>query len=148
MLTETRRIDNFKRTIIGWINSFSDVIQEPLDREIEFRDSVSNVGSEVRGRRGKSASSLASSRRSRASSAMAAAAAEKATLRVQAAALNKFQALEEELRMKHETLMLNQRQEQDKLRLQQRLKELQLVTEIAKADAEEKAYARTACNKR
>ena len=78
---------------------------------------------------------------------MAAAAAEKATLRVQAA-LNKFQALEEELRMKHETLMLNQRQEQDKLRLQQRLKELQLVTEIAKADAEEKAYARTACNKR
>ena len=76
-----------------------------------------NVGSEVRGRRGGSASSLASSRVSRASSAMAAAAAKKATLRVQAAALNKFQALEEEeLRLKHETLMLNQRQEQDKLR--------------------------------
>ena len=118
-----------------------------MDREIEFRDSISNVGSEVRGRRGRSASSLASSRVSRASSAMAAAAAKKATLRVQAAALNKFQALEEEeLRLKHETLMLNQRQDQDKLRLQQRLKELQLETEIAKADAEEKAYARTVTN--
>ena len=120
-LTETRRINNFKRTIIDWIDSFLDVIQKPLDREIEFRDSVSNVGSEVRGRRGRSASSLASSRVSRASSAMAAAATKKATLRVQAAALNKFQTLEEEeLRLKHETLMLNQRQDQDKLRLQQR----------------------------
>ena len=68
---------------------------------------------------------------------MAAAAAKKATLKVQATALNTFQALEEELRLKQETLMLNQRQDQNKLRLQQRLKELQLETEIAKADAEE-----------
>ena len=78
---------------------------------------------------------------------MAAAAAKKATLRVQAATLNKFQALEEkELRLKQETLMVKQRQEQDKLHLQQRLKELQLETEIAKADDEEKAYARTVIN--
>ena len=124
VLTETQRIENFKRTIIDWINSFSDIIQEPLDREIEFRDSVSNVGSKVRGRRGRPASSLASSRGSRASSAMAAAAAKKATLKVQAAALNKFQALEEEeLRLKQETLMLNQRQDQNKLHVQQRLKD-------------------------
>ena len=40
VLIETRRIENFKRMIIHWINSFSDVIQEPLNREIEFRDSV------------------------------------------------------------------------------------------------------------
>ena len=147
VLTETRRIENFKRTIIDWINSFSDIIQEPLDREIEFRDSVSNVRSKVRGRRGRPASSLASSRGSRAGSAMAAAAAKKATLRVQAAALNKFQALEEEeLRLKRETLMLNQRQDQNKLRVQQRLKELQLETEIAKPAAEEKAYARAVIN--
>ena len=91
------------------------------------------------GWRWRPASSLASSQRSRTSTAMAAAAAKKATLRVQAA-LNRFQVLEEELHLKHETLMLNQRQDQDKLRLQQRLKELQLETEIAKA------YARTVIN--
>ena len=64
-----------KWMIIDWIYSFPDVIQEPLDREIEFADSVSNVGSKVRGR---PASSLNSSRGSRASSAMA---AKKATLK-------------------------------------------------------------------
>ena len=81
-----------------------------MDREIDSNDSVSNIGPEVRGRRGRPASSFASSRRSRASSANDVAAAKKATLKMQAAALNEFLA-------KHETLMLNQRQDQDQLRL-------------------------------
>ncbi len=147
LLTETQRIDNFKRTLIDWIHNFSDKTQVPTDREINSSESISNVGSKVRGWRGKSRASVASSQRSKASSAMAAAAAKKATLRVQAEALNKYRALEEEeLRLKHEMLMLNQRQDEEKLRLQQRKKELQLETEIAKADAEERAYARTVTN--
>ncbi len=147
LLTETQRIDNFKRTLIDWVHSFSDKTQAPTDREINSSESISNVGSKVRGWHGKSGGSVASSQRSKASSAMAAAAAKKATLRVQAEALNKYRALEEEeLCLKHEMLMLNQRQDEEKLRLQQRKKELQLETENAKADAEERAYARTVTN--
>ena len=146
LLIETQRIDNFKRTIADWIDSLLDKTRAALDREINSNDSISIVDAKAQ-KYGKPASSVASSRRSRSSSAMAAASAKKAMLRVQAPALSKYRALEEEeLQLKREMLMLNQRQEENRLRLQQRKEELQLETEIAKADAEERAYARTMFN--
>jgi hypothetical protein len=144
---ETQRIEAFKRTLADWIHSLSNPNPSPLECEINSNDSISNVGSKTRSRRS-AKGSVSSSRRSRVSSsaqsAMVAAAAKKAMLTVRAATLDKYKALEEEeLRIQHEIAALNQRQEEQRLRCQQRKKELELETEIAKVDAEERAYAGT-----
>jgi hypothetical protein len=66
----------------------------------------------------------------------------KAALKAEAAALNEHRTLEEEeLRLKHQELAQQQRQEEERLRLKQINHQLQLQTEIAKAEAEEKVYA-------
>lgn len=73
---------------------------------------------------------------------MAVAAAKRAALVAEVAALKEHRALEEqELYLKHEELPQERRQDEEKLRLKQRKHQLQLETEIAKAEAEEKAYA-------
>ena len=87
--------------------------------DIRPEDSISNVDSQ---RSVNSRSSRASSRSS--ASAKARAAARKAILEAEAAALERLQAIEAE-----------------ELRLQQRKKHLELQTLIAKANAEEQAYA-------
>ena len=84
-------------------------------------DSISNIGSRPRTKfsrrsRGSNASSV--------SSARAKAAAKRAVLEAEAANLESFQAIQKE-----------------ELSLQQRKKAFELTTEIAKAQAEEKAYA-------
>lgn len=91
---------------------------------IRPEDSVSNIGSERSSKR--SVVSRASSRLSNrsAASAKVKAAARKAILEAEAAALQRLNALQEE-----------------ELRLQQRMRQLELQTNIAKAEAEEKAYA-------
>ncbi|XP_028404804.1 uncharacterized protein LOC114527371 [Dendronephthya gigantea] len=144
---ETQRIEAFKRTLTDWIDGLSNPNPSPMDCEINSKDSISNVGSKARSR-WSAKGSTASSRRSRVSSsaqsAIAAAKAKKAMLTVRAEALDKYKALEEEeLRVQHEIAALTQRQEEQRLRCQQRKKELEIETEFAKADAEEKAYAET-----
>lgn len=86
---------------------------------IRPEDSVSNIGSERSSRR--SVLSRASSRSSNrsAASAKVKAAARKAILEAEAAALQRLNALQEE-----------------ELRLQQRMRQLELQTNIAKAEAE------------
>ena len=70
------------------------------------------------------------------------AAAKKASLAAKAAALKQQQNLqEEELRLKYDDLTHQQQQEQARLLLEQRKKQFQLQTEIAKVDAEERVYA-------
>ena len=91
---------------------------------IRPEDSISNVGSERSSRR--SLLSRASSRSSNrsAASAKAKAAARKVILEAEAAAMQRLNALQ-----------------QEELRLHQRMRQLELQTDIAKAEAEEKAYA-------
>ena len=88
---------------------------------------------------------MLSSQRSQAKSThsnTAIAAAKKAALVAEVAALKEHRALEEqELYLKHDELAQQRRQDEEKLRLKQRKHQLRLETEIAKAEAEERAYA-------
>jgi len=71
-----------------------------------------------------------------------AAAAKRAALQAEAASLHKQQAIQqEELRLRQEVLKQQQLQEEAKLRLDQRKRELDLEREIARAQVEEQTYA-------
>ena len=139
---ETRRIENFQRTLNDWVASLT-TDQPIFEHEVRSGDSASNVAHKSRT---KSRSSAVSSQRSQAASStrssMANAKAKKAALIAEAAALSKHCALEEEeLRLKHEELAQQRRREEEILRLKQKKHQLQLETEIAKVEAEEKVYA-------
>ena len=90
-----------------------------------FKDSVSNVGSKASGRSKLSSAASKVSRSSSVSAAKAKAAARRAGLQAEADNLESFQAIQRE-----------------EFSLQQRKKALELRTEIAKAEAEELAYAK------
>lgn len=89
-----------------------------------FKDSVSNVGSKASGRSKLSSAASKVSRSSSVSAAKAKAAARRVGLQAEADNLESFQAIQRE-----------------EFSLQQRKKALELRTEIAKAEAEELAYA-------
>ena len=99
--------------------------------------------------RARSRASLASLRKSTGGSSVRyvqsprlVAAAKRAALSTEAASLCKQQALqEEELRLKQEETKRQQLHEEARLRLDQRKRELDLETEIAKVEAEERTYA-------
>ena len=138
---EVQRIQNFQKTLSEWLANFT-VEQPTLELEVEPGDSASNVECKSRS---KARNSMISSQRSLAKSTrsnMAIAAAKKAALVAEAAAFKEHQALEEqELSLKYEKLAQQRRHNEEKLRLKQRKHQLRLETEIAKAEAEEKAYA-------
>ena len=135
--SECKRIDDFQLTIEQWIAKASSGPCENAVRVVHPEDSVSNVGSRSHAR---SQASLASSRKWMGGSSARyvqsprlAAAAKRAALSAEAASLRKQQALqEEELRLKQEEAKRQQLHEEARLRLDQRKRELDLETEIAK----------------
>ena len=142
-----RRIHDLKQRIEEWSQKAESIQRASADWfDIRPEDSASNVGSRNRRSKGFKSSSVTSSRISGSSSvisARATAAARKAALTAEAATLHKHQALQQaELRLKQEELRQQQQQQEEaKLHLLQRKQELDLETEIAKAEAEEHAYA-------
>ena len=144
--SECKRIDDFQVTIEQWIAKASAGPCENAESVAQPEDSVSSVGSSWRER---SRASLASSRKSTGGSSARYgqsprlfAAAKKAAFSTEAASLHKQQALqEEELRLKQEETKRQQLHEETRLRLDQRKGELDLETEIAKIEAEERTYA-------
>jgi hypothetical protein len=114
--------DNKSHTLRDFRNS----IEKPIDRnsEVQPEDSPSNIGSENRSRL--SLRSRASSRSSTCSSvsAKARAAAKRAILEAEVAAVERLCSIEGE-----------------ELRLQQRRRQLELQINLAKAEADERAYA-------
>lgn len=144
--SECKRIDDFQLTIEQWIAKVSSRPCENAVSVVHPEDSVSNVGSRFRAR---SRASLASSRKSTGGSSARyvqsprlVAAAKRAALSAEAASLHKQQALqEEELRLKQEETKRQQLREEARLRLDQRKRELDLETKIAKVEAEERTYA-------
>ena len=140
--TECRRIDAFQVMLDEWLANAVRMSHESADNDIHPEDSVSNVGSRSRAH---PPSSLAAMRKSlggstvyHAQSPRTAAAAKRAALAAEAAALHKQRALqEEELRLKQEAVRQQQQREESRLRLDQRKRQLDLETEIAKAEAEE-----------
>jgi hypothetical protein len=118
-----------KRIIEDWIQRFKQPSRETDLPKLDPEYSISNVGSRATSKvsqksKASSRASSRSSRRSSVSSARIAAAAKRASLTAEASMLRKQQALQ-----------------QEELRLQQRKQELALETEIAKAEAEERALA-------
>ena len=144
--SECKRIDELQQTIEQWIAKASSGPCENAVSVVHPEDSVSNVGSRSRAR---SRASLASSRKSTGGSSARyvqsprlVAAAKRAALSAEAASLHKQQALqEEELRLKQEETKRQQLHEEARLRLDQRKRELDLETKIAKVEAEERTYA-------
>ena len=144
--SECKRIDDFQLTIEQWIAKASSGPCENAVSVVHPEDSVSNVGSRSRAR---SRASLASLRKSTGGSSARyvqsprlVAAAKRAALSAEAASLHKQQALqEEELRLKQEETKRQQLHEEARLRLDQRKRELDLETKIAKVEAEERTYA-------
>lgn len=118
-----------KRIIEDWIQKFKQPSRAANLKTLDPEDSISNVGSRATSRvsqrsKASSRANSKSSRRSSVSSARIAAAAKRASLTAEASMLREQQALQ-----------------QEELRLQQRKQELALETEIAKAEAEERALA-------
>ena len=120
---------NSKRIIEDWIQKFKQPSRAANPSILDPEDSISNVGSRATSKvlqksKASSRASSKSSRRSTVSSARIAAAAKRASLTAEASMLREQQALQ-----------------QEELRLQQKKQELALETEIAKAEAEERALA-------
>ena len=118
-----------KRIIEDWIQKFKQPSRAANPSTLNPEDSISNVGSRSTSKvshksKASSRANSKSSRRSSVSSARIAAAAKRASLTAEASMLREQQALQ-----------------QEELRLQQRKQELALETEIAKAEAEERALA-------
>ena len=118
-----------KRIIEDWIQKFKQPSRAANLSTLNPEDSISNVGSRSTSKvshksKASSRANSKSSRRSSVSSAKIAAAAKRASLTAEASMLREQQALQ-----------------QEELRLQQRKQELALETEIAKAEAEERALA-------
>ena len=140
--SECARIANFQETLNKFITKAS---AENYESEVRPEDSISNVGSRTHTR---SRASYASSRKSgggslaHVHSPRLAAAAKRAALQVDAATLHKQQAIQqEELRLRQEVIKQQQLQEEAKLRLDQRKRQLDLERKIARAQAEEQTYA-------
>ena len=140
--SECARIANFQEILNQFITRAS---AENYESEIRPEDSISNVGSRTRTR---SRASHASSRKSgggslaHVQSPRLAAAAKRAALQADAATLHKQQAIQqEELRLRQEVIKQQQLQEEAKLRLDQRKRQLDLERKIARAQAEEQTYA-------
>ena len=140
--SECARIANFQETLNKFITKAS---AENYESEVRPEDSISNVGSRTHTR---SRASYASSRKSgggslaHVHSPRLAAAAKRAALQVDAATLHKQQAIQqEELRLRQEVIKQQQLQEEAKLCLDQRKRQLDLERKIARAQAEEQTYA-------
>ena len=140
--SECARIANFQESLHQFITKAS---AENYESEVRPQDSISNVGSRTHTR---SRVSRASSRKSGGGSLAhvhgprLAAAAKRAALQADAATLHKQQAIQqEELRLRQEVIKQQQLQEEAKLRLDQRKRQLDLEREIARAQAEEQTYA-------
>ena len=118
-----------QRIIEDWIQKFKQPSRAANPSILDPEDSISNVGSQATSKvpqksKASSRASSKSSRRSTVSSARIAAAAKRASLTAEASMLREQQALQ-----------------QEELRLQHKKQELALETEIAKAEAEERALA-------
>ena len=121
LATEQMRIDNFSRTLEEWMRSLeSQTINQAQINEVRPIDSASNV--EVSSRKDSRLSKV--SRISSSLSARLAIRAKRAALEAEKFELAAQQALEKE-----------------RLQLEQRTRELQLRTELAKAEAEERIYS-------
>ena len=140
--SECARITNFQEALNQFITRAS---AENYVREVRPEDSISNVGSRMRTR---SLVLYALSRKS-GSGTLAhvhgprlAAAAKRAALQADAATLHKQQPIQqEELHLRQEVIKQQQLQEEAKLRLAQRKRQLDLERKIARVQAEEHTHA-------
>ena len=141
--SESKRIDDFQLTIEQWIPKAGSGPCENAVSVVDPEESVSNVRSRSRAHsQASSCKSTVGSSARYVQSPRLVAAVKRAALSAEAASLHKRQALqEEELRLKQEETKRQNLHEEARLCLDQRKRELDLETEIAKVEAEERTYA-------
>jgi len=137
--SECARIANFQETLHQFITRTS---VQSYASEVRQEDSISNVGSRTHTRSCASSRKTGGGSLAHVHSPRLAAAAKRAVLQADAATLHNQQAIQqEELRLRQEIIKQQQLQEEAKLRLDQRKRELDLERKIARAQAEEQTYA-------